>query len=664
MPSVFDIFGELRLESRAFEGSLKTVRSRLEATDKALDQTIARANRLGDSSATSARRFEKFSDSIRIQQNRLVDNALAFEKGEISAKKFGSVVTSVDNAVARLNSQIKDANVRLTELSETGFTRFQQQVAGAVQPSIQSKDLFKNLTPFQKTQLSFQINDAITGILSGQPLTQVAAQQGGQILQIFQMGRRAQEGVATATAAAATSEAAFATSARAAAVSQAGIAVSSETTAAAMTSAAASTTVFGVGIVAIGAALAAGLSAILTARAVSKEILKNAQDRLKAEEAIVAALNKQALIRVDFNKRLSTEAEDRNFSRFVETAGSGDLRFAGDRLKRERDTILKDADARIKEEVAFLDRIGNTDPAFAKKLLDKAGLNEQQTKELAKLEDQISTIEARIDDIKQKSIQSSADLVRGIQERQLADFRAAQKAQAELDKQLAEQRKKAIEEAIKKAEEFANRVKAATKEIVGIFSRTTENPFVKIFLDGEAALERMREATKGFGTELQNRLAQMIQAQGATKTFIQQMDNALKSLNLRTEADRFLGRGQELSPSETLQKQFEAIGATGLRSLVLKPDQLTELDRKIIQLTQNLNPQALTFSQNQLAADARLREARRVDKEQDEEKRVRRELLDVLNQLNGNKALEITIDDPTRRTAIAATSASVNARYK
>ena len=42
------------------------------------------------------------------------------------------------------------------------------------------------LRPYELQNLSYQINDIISGIISGQRLTQVAAQQGGQVFQLFQ----------------------------------------------------------------------------------------------------------------------------------------------------------------------------------------------------------------------------------------------------------------------------------------------------------------------------------------------------------------------------------------------------------------------------------------------------------------------------------------------
>ena len=49
---------------------------------------------------------------------------------------------------------------------------------------------FMGLRPYELTNLSYQINDVITGLASGQPVVQILAQQGGQFVQIF--GRQMQ----------------------------------------------------------------------------------------------------------------------------------------------------------------------------------------------------------------------------------------------------------------------------------------------------------------------------------------------------------------------------------------------------------------------------------------------------------------------------------------
>src|SRR3954468_6651305 len=100
MPSVFDLFGTISLDTRAFDGSIKHVSTQLNTADAQLDKVISTSNKLGDTSATVTRRYEKFGESIEAQKQKLIANALAFEKGDISAKQFGNTIVSVDRQIA------------------------------------------------------------------------------------------------------------------------------------------------------------------------------------------------------------------------------------------------------------------------------------------------------------------------------------------------------------------------------------------------------------------------------------------------------------------------------------------------------------------------------------------------------------------------------------
>src|SRR5690348_9895968 len=135
MPSIFALSGELGLKSDSLEAGLKRVDARLKTTDANLATVIATSHRLGDTSATAARRYEKLGEGIAAPRQRPIDNALAFERDEISAKKFGSVLVSVERQKASLNSRLKDAAARATELGETNLTHFQNQIKGAVDAS-------------------------------------------------------------------------------------------------------------------------------------------------------------------------------------------------------------------------------------------------------------------------------------------------------------------------------------------------------------------------------------------------------------------------------------------------------------------------------------------------------------------------------------------------
>jgi hypothetical protein len=669
MASVFDIFGSINLETGAFDGALQRSVGRLKAADAALDSTIARSNKLGDTSATVARRYEKLSEQIQVQRNKLLDHALAFEKGEISAKKFAQVTTSVEKATAGLTSRIKDARARLQELDDTGLTHFEQSISKAVDNAnakLQSfrqnllaaqgggggtTDLFGKLSGFQKTQLSFQANDIITGLASGQNPTQILAQQGGQIFQIFQQTKTAQEGVAAATKDAALAQRVFAAESNAAAK--------------AIAETSATTTILGYSWVGLGATVAAvgvGLLAIHTA---VKDIEEAAQKRLKREEQITAEYNRQNLALADLNKRLKEGAESRAFGSF---AGGDDVLG----LKTGLETRQQQR-SQLASEVQFKQNRYN-------KLLELPGLPADVLKEafpkeaedrLAKLDDEIVSITERLAALKQEQKNAfNSNVIDGA-------MRTAQAAREAVEKEAVEaakKRKELVEKAVDDAKKFADHVKKAGEAVKGIFSSTSDNPFVRIFNDGEQAVQRMLEATKGLGSELQNTLKGLINAQTQSNAFKQSMENALKAQGLRSEAAQFLGKAAP-TVSENLQKQLEAIGAGAAFSsidydtagnVINKNDPNKRArDQKIIELTKGLiNDEGLTPAQKQQAAGARLREAEALDKEKADLPNVLKKQNELLEKMiKEPPKLGIDIVDPANRTTIGGTSGNVNARY-
>lgn len=652
MPSVFDIFGEINLESSAFENSLRSVDAKLRATDATLDQTIARSNKLGDTSATVARRYDRLSESIKVQRQRLLDNALAFEKGEINARKFSSVVTSVDKATEGLNSRLRDAKARLTELDETGLTHFQQQVQGSVGP--RTTDIFKRLSAQQKTQLSFQVNDIITGLASGQNPLQILAQQGGQIVQIFQMSKTAQEGVATATTAAATAEAAFATSASAAATSQSAVAASSAATAASMEGASAAATILGASVVSLGAVLAAGLVTILAVWKATKDIEESAQKRLQYEELVTGEYNKQNLFVGELARKREEAAAERSFNKLLATGSPFEIERKLAAVQAQYDAAAAKA-AEVARRQRATDQVilESSQGLFGFYSVPQFAVNTQKQlkAERAAAENEARSFQNQIIDLDAALENANArDADRHERFLKFADS-VNLESRIKATNAYYEQRNKLIEESIKKAKEWAEHVKNAIKTVESIVIGTSDNPFVKIFNDGTKAVNSMLEATKGLGSELQNNLRKLLESDTATKAFKQSMENALRSSDLRSEAAQFLG-GQKETVSESLQRSLNAIGG-GSRFLaqdfsfvngqvgarILPPPDADQRarDQKIIELTRGIAIEELTSDQRQIAAAARLREATALDREKSEAIETQKKLVEVLNKLAGIK---------------------------
>lgn len=645
MPSVLDLFGELGLKTDSFDRSLKGSVAQMKAADAQLDKVISGSNKLGDTSATVARRYEKLTEGITRQKQRLIEAAGAFERGDINAKKFQSTVDSVSRSVDGLNSRIKDAKARVTELGDTGFTHFQNQIRGGVTGS-QSNDLFKGLSGYQKTQLSFQANDIISGLAMGQSPLQILAQQGGQIVQIFQQGKMATEGMAAGA----------------------------QATSAAMTEASAVTTVFGTSIVAIGAVLAVGVTTIAAAYKLSADIRKEAEARLKTEEAIVGAINKQILAASEFKKRLAGEAGERAFDRLL-----GGDNLSG--LMQKRADIQQRLDDRSQQRLAAIREREEMNKRYgfgadtARKNIEEVGIESARDAKVRKArEDAISRLSARIEELNQPT-ESGADFIKGVQSRQLENLKKnigeavkEQQKAREAAKQTIEQQNKEETASIQnkyKVQEAALKLHLQTsaasqaESIVATSALQTRELNAQIASTRryyDALIANARDATERQQAESNKRIAiSNLEAQKQIEAIekvrrlsaenLQQFDKYLSASNLRSEAGEFrqgfknsanpehaylarfyagvMGGGE--STYNRLLEEYRVEGiqsdvarqlraVTGGSALRANKDQQRALDQAIIRITSG-HVGDLTEGQNALAAAARDREAREVENE-------------------------------------------------
>lgn len=117
MSSAYTIFGELRADTSQFQSALRQAEDRLKSTERAITATENRAKSLGQSSAVSARGYEKLNDAIGTQREKLNQAADAFRRGDISAKQFAASVNQVGNSTSIINSKLKDTQARLTDFA-------------------------------------------------------------------------------------------------------------------------------------------------------------------------------------------------------------------------------------------------------------------------------------------------------------------------------------------------------------------------------------------------------------------------------------------------------------------------------------------------------------------------------------------------------------------
>jgi len=586
----------LERDAANYSATQRKLEADLARVSVSLDKVVLSSNRLGDTSATVARRYEKLSEGIALQNARLNESAIAFAAGDINAKKYAATLASVETQTRSLTSRIADAKARATEIGETGFTHFQNQIAGGVagnQGGISS--LFRNLSSYQKTQLSFQANDIISGIAMGQSPTQILAQQGGQIVQIFQMGKQNAEGLATATAE-------YAASAKVAEAALTEGATEAKTISVAMNSASGATTILGTTLVSLGAVLAAGVAVIAGAWKFSSDMRAEAEKRLAAEIKITAEWNKQHQIAADSRTRPETEAASRAFDRFAGGDNMFGLTAAAQRINREREPLLS--------------------------ALNYGTATKTQIDELAKLDDQLSKISARADEIQSGYAGRAKTFLSGVADdaaktQQNWDNAAkaaddAAKKRAEAEKKAAEERKKRQEEALKLQQD----IKKATESLVDAdFARAgKENPFVAFLGNANKEMRSLLETAKILSPALRSAFQQQLQQSNQDDLFGLRLSAKQEAFDLRLQRDRFSGYSKyALYPEDVKQAMIFQERLTDIANSNPTTERQRQLrDQSLISLAKTVDdPNKLNYVDRQRFASAFENEARRkIDSEQ------------------------------------------------
>lgn len=198
-------------------------------------------------------------------------------------------------------------------------------------------------------------------------------------------------------------------------------------------------------------------------------------------------------------------------------------------------------------------------------------------------------------------------------------------------------------------------MKRTKEEIASIFiAGQQENPFVQIFDQGRLAAERITEATRGLSPALRESLMLMNQNAVATQAFGQALDNRLQASNLRDEARQFLqGKLDADSPANfqsNLDRQLNSIGAFGRGAF--DGEDGGQIAKRVIALTQGVDPSKLTASQRRVAADARLVEAARLEKQEEDALNTQKQLVKVLtdleNAVKGGAIVKVVNEAPEK----------------
>ncbi len=310
------------------------------------------------------------------------------------------------------------------------------------------------LSNFQKTNLGYQINDVLTGLASGQNPAQILAQQGGQIAQIF-----SKEQIA-------------------------GFAAS-----------------YG-GLVSI---LGAGTIAIAATYKITGDLRAEAERRLKAEEQIAGAINKQVLSQQqalrDSQQSSLDAARSRQFSRDLQT----------------------DSIDQLRQQLATNRKLFSLNPSGG---------------DAARLEQEKLSLEARIDQIPYDNNSLSA---KAFDERN-ESFKRNRENERAADKLAAEKRKQEAEKRKQELEKIQDKLKDLGKNFTDVFDnlRTKQganNPFVAVFSEADKSVNALRENLKGLSPELQTAALQIQQKLDSNALFETRLSNDFAVSDLRERAN-------------------------------------------------------------------------------------------------------------------------------
>lgn len=374
----------------------------------------------------------------------------------------------------------------------------------------------------------------------------------------------------------------------------------------------------GAGSVAVGGVAAAGFLFVK----VSERLKELSEQRLKNENEISATINKEILGAQQLARDFEREQNQRVADQGLANAGTQNIpaiQAEIETLKRMRDNVIR------------------VDPEQAKEI----------DADIIKRQD-------RIDAIRKKSV---ADADAAFEANHQAFLRSQESERAEVDKGIA------------KVKELRDTYKTLFE---GLFAAQGENnPFVKLYSDADAAIEKTRLATRGLSKELQDQAAAMTATDNANKLFAARLDNKLQADDFRATADRFRNAGddkpfidprilatpgglqqfafnqfaglrlagsgsdvnldslrgaiarsavsggdQNASIQERFDKQLAIIQSAGAEN----EQQRAEADRRLLAIGDKLDPTKLTAAQRDAVASAAERQAVRLDNQEKDAK--------------------------------------------
>lgn len=597
----------LEVELRISEGNAEVV---LNKTREKLEDFARRTEKVEPSIKFSIPN-QSFMDLDKLER-RAFDIRKQFEQittNRLDAGKFGDLTKDIVRASERSRQLASDITALRKELSNpnrkssiaflTEELKAAEREAAVLEKRIVSLsargaggDTFTNqfgssnrLSSFQKQNLAYQINDVATMAAMGANPMQILASQGGQIAQIFQPAQ-----IAAFTAA------------------------------------------YG-GLVSI---LGAGTIAIAATYKITGDLRREAERRLKVEEGITGAINRQILSQ---KEALKNQAE-------LSRQAQSDFEFQQRLAKNKKDDLVRERD--------LLKRLNEGLSAFSFNGKGEKVENENFARNRARIQELENQIRAN-------SLSDTQKADAAFTER-WESWKKSQESAIEAEERLAEANKKRLED----IDEAKEKVKQLEQQYISTFDAlylraNSDNPFVAVFSEGDRALKDLRENLKGLPPEVQAVAEAMQQKINLRALLGANLSNKLSVFDLRQDAanfrnpfdddrqkkdqDEFISRFLRNNPNYLFLQNKRALDdderATILRrfapsaltetaadrfnksldekfSLIYKPRQTAEelaaADKQFISLTQGTNPLDLNRNLREQAALAREREAIRQER--------------------------------------------------
>lgn len=606
------------IEATAAQISKLSGAATFDALDAEINKSITTASKmrseLSQVQGSLSKVAREAGEQITGTRNRLVEIQTAMSR------------TTDSSVLAKLSKDAQVASAQLDALSakinNVAVGRGLPAISGTT-GAVQNLGGAAKLSAFQMQNLGFQINDSITMLALGASPIRVLASQGGQIVQVF-------GGVKEAFAAAASG----------------------------LQKLTALTGISGAGFAVFGGLAVAGYTIVEW----SKSVREEAERRLKVEEMIAGAMNRQILLGKqlldNYEKLEKSQASDRQFGRFLKDGSIDDLQARYDNLKQ-----LQNLGGNTEV------RVGNDGKVEA-----------VESEAFKKRQEQMLALKAQIDALLQNK---TADADRSFNDR----WEAWKKSQ--------ENAEKAFRESVEKGKDKVKELKGAWDSAFdSLYQRSAAgNPFALFLQKSADQTEKLKKSLAGLPPELQKVALAMNAAANAKEAFSLRLDNALGANSLRSDADNFrnpldpqkadkdrarlyaryfgspVGTDERGNPLyDTAGKNTEAISDYIERQLRLTSDTPADrlnkrlsdqydliynrrdpnfdqgvADRKFNALTQGVNPLELSDRLRDAAASSREREATRMESAESDARKQREESIAVQKQIaeNGKRLLEL-----------------------